>query len=980
MKRVFIIVLLHVLFISIRAQQFIPYQCASGSFGDQITTISDTGIEKHIYINTQSTDGFFSNMTGDTSRQYVGYNLVKTQLDGNGKLVLKRNVNIILDTFQYSIFYPSLLSENGRFYSSIQREIPDSTYGDAQDYLALSVYDKDLNIIDSNIVIARAYYNYITGCGKLLSVNKIIDKGNGDVFLIVTQSTLAGGDYCNMLSYSLLTLKQDGTIVNHDLLGNNNSIDCGVKCVYSNKMLYVISYRKSAYGLPADIPFLITKYDNNGNKILSKMIQIDSLFAALDFNINVVDDKIICYGTLDTDYPDYVSKAKLYSFDTASLNFNEITISQINKSYNVSLVNPKKLIFIISETDQTTYSTILKSIRYDRNLNQILNFNGILRQDKFQEDYLYSITTENYLKKINADFNDIWSAKLSDSINYDNNYYKDPTIFYFTDYYQYLENQVVPTPIYKSALNNQSIFVVKYTNSEVSKEIYAIYYVDNTSGAIILKTTVPYVIKYLYDNNTSDLFAIQNSDTLCSSQLDIVVYKLLENKNTIFSKAFLDYNSDGLQDANEPAYNQGSIKCYNANRSFQIQKYLNSGVANIETDTGIFFSQLFVPANLFSIFPVNDTSVFTTLGNTDTLLFALQPIGTVNDASISLVNTFISRPGLENTYLLSAENKGNKPINNASIKLVLDNHLTLENCNFPFTQSGDTIIFLSINLDAGEVKNIYINFLASSVLEVGDTLTSKAFIQTNLSELYYINNSVELTDEIRGSFDPNNKTANASNLPNIGIATKAIVYTIQFENIGNDTAFNIIIRDTLSKNLNLNSLILINTSHSYTLTIEEDSILVFTFKNILLPASIQNQDASHGFVCYEVQPISNQLESSFDVKNTAHIIFDYNKPISTNIAVTRISNVLNVKNNSISSADWLAYPNPVKNSIRIDVSKINTDTYNLKLCDIDGKLLTDKNYESKIVEINLSNISNGVYTLYLITSKGTTTKKIIVQH
>ena len=166
MKRVFIIVLLHVLFISIRAQQFIPYQCASGSFGDQITTISDTGIEKHIYINTQSTDGFFSNMTGDTSRQYVGYNLV----------------NIILDTFQYSIFYPSLLSENGRFYSSIQREIPDSTYGDAQDYLALSVYDNDLNIIDSNIVIARAYYNYITGCGKQLSVNKIIDKGNGDVF------------------------------------------------------------------------------------------------------------------------------------------------------------------------------------------------------------------------------------------------------------------------------------------------------------------------------------------------------------------------------------------------------------------------------------------------------------------------------------------------------------------------------------------------------------------------------------------------------------------------------------------------------------------------------------------------------------------------------------------------------------------------------------------------------------------------------
>ena len=232
MKRVFIIVLLHVLFISIRAQQFIPYQCASGSFGDQITTISDTGIEKHIYINTQSTDGFFSNMTGDTSRQYVGYNLVKTQLDGNGKLVLKRNVNIILDTFQYSIFYPSLLSENGRFYSSIQREIPDSTYGDAQDYLALSVYDNDLNIIDSNIVIARAYYNYITGCGKQLSVNKIIDKGNGDVFLIVTQSTLAGGDYCNMLSYSLLTLKQDGTIVNHDLLGNNKSLS-SINCKIS---------------------------------------------------------------------------------------------------------------------------------------------------------------------------------------------------------------------------------------------------------------------------------------------------------------------------------------------------------------------------------------------------------------------------------------------------------------------------------------------------------------------------------------------------------------------------------------------------------------------------------------------------------------------------------------------------------------------------------------------------------------------------
>ncbi|MBK8352249.1 MAG: hypothetical protein IPL21_11350 [Saprospirales bacterium] len=75
---------------------------------------------------------------------------------------LKRNVNIILDTFSIFNITPIITFEREWDEFTVQfREIPDSTYGDAQDYLALSVYDKDLNIIATAVVIAKLLYRII---------------------------------------------------------------------------------------------------------------------------------------------------------------------------------------------------------------------------------------------------------------------------------------------------------------------------------------------------------------------------------------------------------------------------------------------------------------------------------------------------------------------------------------------------------------------------------------------------------------------------------------------------------------------------------------------------------------------------------------------------------------------------------------------------------------------------------------------------
>ena len=140
-----------------------------------------------------------------------------------------------------------------------------------------------------------------------------------------------------------------------------------------------------------------------------------------------------------------------------------------------------------------------------------------------------------------------------------------------------------------------------------------------------------------------------------------------------------------------------------------------------------------------------------------------------------------------------------------------------------------------------------------------------------------------------GSFDPNDKQG----FP-VGYGAQhyirpetEIEYMIRFQNTGTDTAFNIVIRDTLSGWLDPATVTPGSSSHPYRFDLQGEGIVVFYFDDILLPDSNINEAASHGFVRFKVLPkIDVPLEE--DIFNSAAIYFDFNEPVITNTTYYRV--------------------------------------------------------------------------------------------
>jgi uncharacterized repeat protein (TIGR01451 family) len=146
--------------------------------------------------------------------------------------------------------------------------------------------------------------------------------------------------------------------------------------------------------------------------------------------------------------------------------------------------------------------------------------------------------------------------------------------------------------------------------------------------------------------------------------------------------------------------------------------------------------------------------------------------------------------------------------------------------------------------------------------------------------------------EVRGSYDPNDKRG----FPK-GVGTmheiqpnQDLEYVIRFQNTGTDTAFTVVIRDTLSQDLDLFSFNSGVASHNYSFRMYGPRILEWTFNNIMLPDSNVNEIESHGFITFRVDLVDSLLLGTV-IENSAAIYFDYNAPIITNTSMHTLSNL-----------------------------------------------------------------------------------------
>ncbi len=166
---------------------------------------------------------------------------------------------------------------------------------------------------------------------------------------------------------------------------------------------------------------------------------------------------------------------------------------------------------------------------------------------------------------------------------------------------------------------------------------------------------------------------------------------------------------------------------------------------------------------------------------------------------------------------------------------------------------------------------------------LGTVLSSIANISLESCDTNNVNNSATGTRIVTGSMDPNQIAVSP-----IGAGPQHITppdyrfhYTVEFENTGTDTAFKVIIIDTLPSFLNPNSLLVEMASHNYLAELLSDSILKFTFDNILLPDSNINTTDSKGYITFGIDQDSG-LNDEVVITNKAEIYFDFNLPVVTN--------------------------------------------------------------------------------------------------
>ncbi len=371
---------------------------------------------------------------------------------------------------------------------------------------------------------------------------------------------------------------------------------------------------------------------------------------------------------------------------------------------------------------------------------------------------------------------------------------------------------------------------------------------------------------------------------------DVLIAKI-GAANYIRGYVFADQNNDGVKQPAEPYFNTGSARS---------DKGLLTSASNISqgyfansVDTGTYITKVIVNNNYYSSNPIADTSKFSTYLQTDTLSFAMVPKQGINDLRITLIPLNAARPGFATHYQLKYENIGTTVIFNGSAKLIIGNRTVFDSASVaPTNILSDTLSWNFTSLSPLESQTIivHLRLLPPPKNNIGDTLAIAANISPLIQDTIPLNNESSINQPVVGSFDPNLKIeTHGGTLTNDQILDGEFLnYVIYFQNTGNDTAFRVIVRDTLSNKLDWQSFEMISTSHPYILSIKDSSILEWKFDPIILADSIHNEIESHGFVAFKIKPKSN-ISAGNLITNRASIYFDFNLPVETNTTQTSVS-------------------------------------------------------------------------------------------
>ena len=502
-------------------------------------------------------------------------------------------------------------------------------------------------------------------------------------------------------------------------------------------------------------------------------------------------------------------------------------------------------------------------------------------------------------------------------------------------------------------------------------------YILGSFANVAAGATVYSTFNYLLTQNNINEASVTNIMTINGSGNGFNYVRIINNQTPIpltisdgiKLNAFLDANNDGVKNINEQdvvlgnfvyqvnhnginhtLYSpDGNNLIYESNpaNTYDLKYNLYENCDGQYYDSNINFNNITIPAGSGITtynFPITLSS------NCQDILIYFYPRPTP------------PRPGFNYTDLLYYENRGSQTVTSGSITFISDNALSTiatSEASATITTTGFTYNYT--NLLPNETRTIYVTMLTPTIPTVflGQLVTNSASITIPEGESYTNNNNCILTQEIGGSFDPNDKTeSHGGKIVHSTFTTNDyLTYTIRFENTGTASAISVRVNDLLDAKLDETSIKMVRASHLYVLA-RVNNNLTWRFDGVNLPPSVVDTEIGKGYVTFQVKPKPGFVLGDI-IPNTAEIFFDFNPAIVTNTWTTEFVPFLGV--NVFENDTFEYYPNPTSDIVTFNLKNTSTTIDVIEVMDVLGKTLLTKTNHYSAASIDLSSLSKGMY-------------------
>lgn len=480
---------------------------------------------------------------------------------------------------------------------------------------------------------------------------------------------------------------------------------------------------------------------------------------------------------------------------------------------------------------------------------------------------------------------------------------------------------------------------------------------------------------YIFGNSKSS----DHDVTANHGDWDLWMLCLTSNYNTISGYYYYDVNQNGMRDTSDVPITHALMKD-GGNSIFAF------------TDSTGFYKFEFTSTGNYVVYPqylpnfvINPGSYNINVSVPNTVDtgndFIATPVPGVNDLESTIIPLTRFRPGFPAMYLLTITNMAGVA-NNGTMIFIPDPALTFDSASVaPDSIINGVYYWYNVPLDPLGSFQVIVYCTVSQSAQIGQAITSNCNVDdgNGITDINMKDNYASWTGFVTASSDPNDKSVSVDKIfSNQFTDLPYLDYLIHFQNVGNDTAFNITIRDTLSSLLDMNSFHVISSSSPADIQWNAVSReLRFVFNHILLPDSTTDSAGSNGYIHYRIQPVSNLVVGT-QIDNTAAIYFDFNQPVITNTATTAL--LLDDRIPAVKEGRLSIFPSPAHSYIRFDIpADFQSSDLNLYVKDIHGRNLIGQKIGSGRTDgrVEIENLPSGIYLLELRSGERSIKSKFI---